>query len=79
MLEGILLTMVEPGNPASERVATYVREQLPRGTGTGYVVPRTPASIDAFAAGQPVVLRAPDDPAAQAYRALAEHLAGRLG
>jgi chromosome partitioning protein len=42
-------------------------------------VPRTPASIDAFAAGQPVVLRAPDDPAAHAYRALAEHLAGRLG
>jgi chromosome partitioning protein len=79
VLEGILLTMVEPGNPASERVAKYVREQLPQGLVLDMSVPRTPASIDAFAAGQPVVLRAPDDPAAHAYRALAEHLAGRLG
>ena len=36
------------------------------------------ASIEAFAAGQPVVLRAPDDPASQAYRSLAAYLAGRL-
>jgi len=42
------------------------------------LVPRTPASIDAFAAGQPVVLRSPEDPAAQAYRALADLLAGKL-
>jgi chromosome partitioning protein len=79
VLDGILLTMVEPGNPASDRVASYVREQLPGGLVLDISVPRTPASIDAFAAGQPVVLRAPDDPAAQAYRALAELLAGRLG
>jgi chromosome partitioning protein len=77
-LAGILLTMVEPGNPASERVAAYVREQLPSGLVLDIWVPRTPASVDAFAAGQPVVLRTPDDPAAIAYRALAEHLAGRL-
>ena len=79
ILDGILLTMVEPGNPASERVAAYVREQLPSGLVLDIAVPRTPASVDAFAAGQPVVLRAPDDPAAKAYRALAEHLAGRIG
>jgi chromosome partitioning protein len=77
-LDGILLTMVEPGNPASERVAAYVREQLPRGLVLDMVVPRTSASVDSFAAGQPVVLRSPDDPASQAYRALAEHLVGRL-
>ena len=77
-LDGILLTMVEPENPSSQRVAAYVREQLPRGLVLDMVVPRTPASIDAFAAGQPLVLRAPDDPAARAYAALAEHLAGRL-
>jgi chromosome partitioning protein len=41
-------------------------------------VPRTPASVDAFAAGQPLVVRSPDDPAAQAYRALAAYLAGRF-
>ena len=61
-LDGILLTMVEPGNPASERVAAYVREQLPAGLVLDMWVPRTPASIDAFAAGQPVVLRSPHDP-----------------
>jgi chromosome partitioning protein len=77
-LDGILLTMVEPGNAASQRVAAYVREQLPKGLVLDMEVPRTPASIEAFAAGQPLVLRAPEDPAAQAYRALAEHLAGKL-
>jgi chromosome partitioning protein len=77
-LEGILLTMVDAGNPASERVATYVREQMPAGLVLDVWVPRTPASVDAFAAGQPVVLRSPDDPAATAYRALAAYLAGRF-
>lgn len=77
-LEGLLLTMVEPGNPVSERVAGYVREQLPSGLVLDMWVPRTAASVDAFAAGQPVVLRSPDDPAAVAYRALAVHLAGKL-
>lgn len=77
-LTGILLTMVEPGNAASERVAAYVREQLPPGLVLDVWVPRSPASVEAFAAGQPVVLRSPDDPAALAYRALADHLAGKL-
>ena len=79
VLDGILLTMVEPGNAASERVARYVREQLPAGMVLDISIPRTPASVDSFAAGQPLVVRAPDDPAAVAYRSLAEHLAGRLG
>lgn len=77
-LEGILLTMVETGNAASEKVAKYVREQLPKGLVLDISIPRTAASVDAFAAGQPVLLRAPDDPAAQAYRALADLLAPRL-
>jgi chromosome partitioning protein len=77
-LAGILLTMVEPSNPASERVAGYVREQLPAGLVLDITVPRTAASIDAFGAGQPIVLRTPNDPAAQAYLALAQFLAGRL-
>jgi chromosome partitioning protein len=77
-LVGVLLTMVETGNPASERVAAYVREQLPRGLVLDMVVPRTPAAVDAFAAGQPVVLRAPDDAASKAYKQLAEQLAGKL-
>ena len=40
-LDGILLTMVEAGNPASERVAKYVREQLPAGLVLDLVIPRT--------------------------------------
>jgi chromosome partitioning protein len=78
VLEGIVLTMVEAGNPTSERVAAYVREQLPAGLVLDVVIPRTAASVEAFAAGQPVVLRAPEDGAAKAYRALADRLSGKL-
>lgn len=76
--DGIVLTMVEEGNAVSQRVAAYVREQLPRELLFDVVVPRTMASIDAFAAGQPVVLRSPDDAAARAYTQLAELLDPRL-
>jgi chromosome partitioning protein len=74
VLDGILLTMLEEGNAVSERVAAYVREQLPPELLFDVAIPRTMASIDAFAAGQPIVLRSPDDPAARAYERLAEIL-----
>lgn len=75
--DGILLTMYEPGNPVSERVAQHVRAQLPQLV-FDVAVPRTVASIDAVAAGQPIVLRTPQDPAARAYVSLAEYLAPLL-
>ena len=75
--DGILLTMYEPGNPVSERVAAHVRSQLPQLV-FDVAVPRTVASVDAVAAGQPVVLRAPQDAASRAYMSLAEQLAPRL-
>jgi chromosome partitioning protein len=78
VLDGILLTMLEEGNAVSQRVAAYVREQLPREMLFDVAIPRTMASIDAFAAGQPVVLRSPEDPASQAYTRLAELLDPRL-
>ncbi len=78
VLDGILLTMVEDGNEVSQRVADYVRRELPAELLFDVVVPRTMASIDAFAAGQPVVLRSPDDGAARAYARLAELLDSRL-
>ena len=78
VLDGILLTMLEDGNAVSQRVAAYVREQLPRELLFDVAIPRTMASIDAFAAGQPVVLRAPADPASQAYTRLAEILDPKL-
>jgi chromosome partitioning protein len=78
-LDGILLTMYEAGSAASERVAEYVRKHLPANMVFDIVVPRTGASADAFAAGQPVVLRDPSDPAAQAYVNLATLLAERFG
>jgi chromosome partitioning protein len=78
VLDGILLTMLEAGNDVSQRVAAYVREQLPAELLFDVAIPRTMASIDAFAAGQPVVLRSPDDAAARAYQRLAELLEPKL-
>lgn len=78
-LEGILLTMYEAGNPASERVMSYVRQHLPANIVFEEVIPRTVAATEAFAAGQPVVMRVPHDPAAEAYLRLADTLAARLG
>ncbi|MEO5588669.1 MAG: ParA family protein [Gemmatimonadaceae bacterium] len=77
-LDGILMTMFEPGNPASERVVDYVRRHLPSNIVFPIVVPRTIATADAFAAGQPVVLRSPADAASQAYINLATQLADRF-
>jgi chromosome partitioning protein len=77
-LEGILLTMFEEGNPATERVVHYVREHLPQHLVFDVPIPRTPATADAFAAGLPVVLRVPADPASQAYVNLATRLAERF-
>jgi chromosome partitioning protein len=78
ILDGILLTMLEDNNIVSQRVATYVREQLPPELLFDVAIPRTMASIDAFAAGQPVVLRSPEDAASRAYLRLAEQLEPRL-
>lgn len=77
-LEGILLTMYEAGNPASERVLHYVHEHLPKHLVFDTPIPRTPATADAFASGQPVVLRNPADPASQAFVNIATKLAERL-
>jgi chromosome partitioning protein len=77
-LDGILLTMYERGSAASERVAAAVRSHLPPNLVFDVLVPRTPAAADAFAAGQPVVLRDPADPASQAYVNLATILAERF-
>ncbi len=77
-LEGILLTMYDAGNPACLRTAEYVRKHLPRHLLFDVTIPRTVAASDAFGAGQPVVVRDPADPAAQAYVNLATELAERL-
>jgi chromosome partitioning protein len=73
-LDGILLTLFEPHNPVSTRVAEYVRSHLPAGMVLDIVIPRSMNAADAFAAGQPVVLRTPDDPVSKAYTQLAEQL-----
>jgi chromosome partitioning protein len=78
-LDGLLLTMYESGHPAAERVADYVRSHLPENLVFDLVIPRSVAATEAFAAGQPVVLRTPADPAAQAYVNLATLLVERFG
>jgi chromosome partitioning protein len=74
VFDGILLTLYEQGNEISERVSDYVRTHLPEGMVLDVVVPRSVPAVDAFAAGQPVVLRNPSDPAAIAYTRLADYL-----
>ncbi|MDX2183584.1 MAG: ParA family protein [Gemmatimonadaceae bacterium] len=78
-LDGILLTMVDDQSEASRRVQAYVKDHLPRALLLDITVPRRSATADAFAAGQPVVVRDPGDPASQAYVNLATLLAERMG
>jgi chromosome partitioning protein len=77
-LEGIVLTMYDEQSEISKKIATRVREQLPSELVFDLPVPRSPAIMEAFAAGQPVVLRTPEDPASVAYFSLADALARRL-
>lgn len=77
--DGLLLTMYEAGNAACERTVQYVRTHVPANLVFDLMIPRSPAVSDAFAAGQPAVLRAPADPASQAYVNLATRLAERFG
>ena len=77
-LEGILLTMHDPADPMSSKVAEYVRASLPLDLIFAGEVPRTPAVVEASAAGQPVVLRDPGDAASIAYLELAGVLRERL-
>ena len=77
-LDGILLTMHDANDPACLRVEEYVRGHLPQNVVFDVTIPRSPATSEAFAAGQPVVLRAPADAASQAYINLATQLAERF-
>lgn len=76
--DGVLLTMFEPGNETSEQVASFVRAQLPHELVLDVMIPRTAASMEAFASGQPIVARTPNDDAARAYSRLADLLTARL-
>lgn len=77
-LDGIVITMMDPASETCCRVAEYVRQHLPKPMVLDVAIPRSAAASEAFAAGQPVVLRAPDDPAAAAYVRLATELAARF-
>ncbi|MGH7677205.1 MAG: ParA family protein [Gemmatimonadaceae bacterium] len=77
-LEGIVLTLYDEQSAICRKIAERVREQLPAGLVFDVPIPRTEATVEAFAAGQPVVLRSPDDPASVAYFALAEALQRRI-
>ncbi len=76
--DGILLTMYEAGNAACERTVQYVRANVPANLVFDLMIPRSSAVSDAFAAGQPAVVRSPSDPASQAYVNLATRLAERF-
>ena len=77
-LDGLLLTMFEPGNPGCVMIADYVRSHLPTNMVFEIAIPRTGAAADGFAAGQPVVLRDPSDAASVAYMQVAQLLTERF-
>ncbi len=77
-LDGLLLTMFDPANAGCVTVAEYVRAHLPANMVFDATIPRTAGAADGFAAGQPVVLRDPGDPASIAYTEIASVLAERF-
>ncbi len=77
-LEGFVLTLYEEQSTIVRTIAERVRRQLPASLVFEMPVPRTQATVEAFAAGQPVVLRSPQDPASLAYAALAEAVQQRM-
>jgi chromosome partitioning protein len=77
-LDGIVLTMYDPSSLGCQRVNEYLRANLPRDMVFNITIPRSAAASEAFAAGQPVVLRDPADPAAQAFVNLATVLTERF-
>jgi chromosome partitioning protein len=76
-LAGILLTMVD-SSALCERVVRYAREQFPPALLIDVLIPRSGAVAEAFGAGQPLVLRTPEDEAARAYSAVAQRLSEQL-
>jgi chromosome partitioning protein len=76
-LAGLLLTMVDESELAG-KVVRYAREQFPAELLLDIVIPRSAAVAEAFGAGQPLVIRTPDDQAARAYASVAERLAPQL-
>lgn len=75
--EGIVFTLYDEQSEICRKITERVREQLPPSLLFEAPIPRTAAAVEAFAAGQPVVLRSPDDPASVAYASLAEALTRR--
>ena len=76
--EGIVFTLYDEQSDICRKITDRVREQLPPSLLFDAPIPRTAAAVEAFAAGQPVVLRSPDDPASAAYASLAEALTRRM-
>ncbi|GAB4572103.1 MAG: ParA family protein [Anaerolineae bacterium] len=70
---GVLLTMVSSTSMHAGEVVTEVRAVFPELTFTT-MIPESDALREAPVAGHSVLTYAPDDPAAQAYRALAEEV-----
>ncbi|MBA3557004.1 MAG: ParA family protein [Gemmatimonadaceae bacterium] len=77
-LDGIVLTMFDENNEVCTRVADYVRRHLPPDMVFDVVVPRSAAAAEAFAAGQPVVVRNASDASARAYAQLVTELQERF-
>jgi cellulose biosynthesis protein BcsQ len=76
--DGILLTMYDAASSACVKTEEYLRSHLPRNMTFDLAIPRSAAVSEAFAAGQPAVLRSQNDEGSKAYSALATLLAERI-
>jgi chromosome partitioning protein len=76
--DGILLTMYDAASSACVKTEEYLRSHLPRNMIFDLAIPRSAAVSEAFAAGQPAVLRSQNDEGSKAYSALATLLAERI-
>ncbi len=72
-LLGILGTMYRPDSPLAQEVMQEIRAVFPRET-FRTVIYESEALAEAPIAGQSILEYAPDDPAARAYRALAQEI-----
>lgn len=77
---GILVTMLQPGQPESAEAEAQLRAALPAGLVCISNIPRDPAFLRASAAGVPVGLLSKNPPAAAAaFEGLAAELEPKLG
>ena len=77
VIQGVVLTMVDPRTNLSAEVSAEVRRHL-RGAVYDVVIPRNVRLSEAPSYGLPIALYSPESKGAEAYRALAHEFLARV-